>query len=150
MFTDKEKFYLLVVGTRTHAFATSRFYKMFEECVDTLLQKQQDKEIVIVQGGCPTGGDYLARQYADTKGYKLETITTKYTGLGKTTSYKKAYMEIKEKHRYIAQYPNRGVFAWWDGESVLLSEIFAEEFNNPIKVFRFWGLERGWKECYKF
>ena len=59
-------------------------------------------------------------------------------------------MEIKEKHRYIAQYPNRGVFAWWDGESVLLSEIFAEEFNNPIKVFRFWGLERGWKECYKF
>lgn len=34
MFTDKEKFYLLVVGTRTHAFATSRFYKMFEECID--------------------------------------------------------------------------------------------------------------------
>ena len=149
MFTDKEKFYLLVVGTRTHAFATSRFYKMFEECVDTLLQKQLDKEIVIVQGGCPTGGDYLARQYARIKGYKLEEFSADWKKYGKAAGY----IRNREMHKYISKYPNRGVFAWWDGKSKGTAQSFtlAKEFNNPIRIFRFWDFkERGWKECYKF
>lgn len=141
---EKEKFYLLVVGTRTHAFATSRFYKMFEECVDTLLQKQQDKEIVIVQGGCPTGGDYLARQYARIKGYKLEEFSADWEKYGKAAGY----IRNREMHKYISKYPNRGVFAWWDGKSKGTEQSFtlAKEFNNPIRIFRFWGLERGWKK----
>lgn len=149
MCTDKEKFYLLIVGTRTHAFATSRFYKMFEECVDTLLQKQQDKEIVIVQGGCPTGGDYLARQYARIKGYKLEEFSADWGKYGKAAGY----IRNREMHKYISEYPNRGVFAWWDGKSKGTAQSFtlAKEFNNPIRIFRFWDFkERGWKECYKF
>lgn len=141
---DENKFYLLIVGSRNHAFATSKYFKMFSECVDTLLKNQQDKEICIVQGGCPTGGDYLARNYAKSKGYELKEFPADWDTYGKLAGY----IRNKQMHEYISQYPNRGVFIWWDGKSRGTSHSFelAKQYNNPARCFIFFGLERGWKK----
>lgn len=137
---EKEKFYLLIVGSRNHIFATNRCFNIFTECVDTLLQKQQDKEIVIIQGGCSTGGDYLARNYALTKGYKLEEFPADWNKYGKSAGY----IRNKQMHEYIANYENRGVFAWWDGKSKGTAHSFelAKKYNNPIRIYNVF--ERKW------
>ena len=137
---EKEKFYLLIVGSRNHIFATNRCFNIFTECVDTLLQKQQDKEIVIVQSGCSTGGDYLARNYALTKGYKLEEFPADWNKYGKSAGY----IRNKRMHEYIANYENRGVFAWWDGKSKGTAHSFelAKKYNNPIRIYNVF--ERKW------
>lgn len=137
---EEEKFYLLIVGSRNHAFATNRCFNIFTECVDKLLKYHKDKEIIIIQGGCPTGGDYLARKYALTKGYKLEEFQADWNKYGKSAGY----IRNKQMHKYIANYENRGVFAWWDGKSKGTAHSFelAKKYNNPIRIYNIF--ERKW------
>ena len=128
-------FYLLIVGSRQSAFTTSRYFELFTNCVDKVLENQKDKEIIIIQGGCPTGGDYFARKYSLSKNIKCKEFKADWDKYGKSAGY----IRNKKMHEYISKYPNRGVFAWWDGKSKGTSHSFelAKKYNNPIRIYNF-------------
>ena len=122
-----EKFYVLVVGSRTFT-----DYELMKSKLDKLLVNHSD--IVVVSGGAK-GADKLAEQYAKEKGYALKVFTAEWSKFGNSAGYKRN----EDMHQYISQFTNRGVVAFWDNKSKGTAHSFelSKKYNNPLRVIKF-------------
>lgn len=118
-----QKFYLLVVGSRTF-----NDYSLLKEHIDFSLQKRQES-IVIVSGGAK-GADLLAKRYAEERGYEYVEFLADWELHGKSAGY----IRNDQMHKFISQFDNRGVIAFWDGKSKGTEHNFslAEKYNNRL------------------
>lgn len=119
-------FHCLIVGSRGYT-----DYASFKTKCDALLAGKTDIEIV--SGGC-SGTDVLAERYAHSNGYPLQIFPADWSRYGKRAGY----VRNREMHAYISTFPERGVIAFWDGQSKGTAQSFAlaKEFNNPIRIIR--------------
>ena len=132
-------FYILVVGSRTIT-----DYELVSNFLDYLLGDIPLQSHVVVVSGGAKGVDTLAEMYANECGFELKTFPltkddwyiTDTKTCKKKYNKKAGYDRNKKMHEYIAQFPNRGVVAFWDGESkgTLHSVELAKQYNNPIKL----------------
>lgn len=120
-------FYCLVVGSRSF-----NDYPLMCKVLDHLLQNKE--EIVIVSGGAK-GADTLAERYAFEHNYRLEVFQANWTQFGN----KAGYLRNEEMHKYIAQFEDRGVVAFWNGMSKGTAHNFelSLTYDNPIKIYNF-------------
>lgn len=119
-------FYLLIVGSRSF----DDFDLLVRKC-DALLVNHS--EVCVVSGGA-RGADALAEKYASLRGFDLRVFPADWS-LGRSAGF----IRNQEMHRFISQFPHRGVVAFWDGVSRGTSHSFdlARQFNNPLRVVRF-------------
>lgn len=133
----EDKFYLLIVGSRSSKQDLIKYQPMFTKLIDNVISKQLEnrKEIIIVHGGCSTGGDKLADIYAKEKGYKIKVFPANWSKYGKRAGY----IRNEEMHKYISSFENRGVLAWWDGQSKGTQHSFelSKKYNNRIRVYNY-------------
>ena len=117
-----ENFYCLIVGSRSFT-----DYNLFCFYVDHILSNK--KNIIIVSGGAK-GTDSLAKSYAYEKGYQYVEFQADWSA-GKSAGYER---NVK-MHKYISQFEDRGIIAFWDGKSNGTAHSFklAEIYNNPIR-----------------
>ena len=122
------EFFCLIVGSRTFA-----DYSLLVEKTDKLLQNKQGKNIIIVSGGA-NGADKLAERYAKEKGYQLIVMPADWNNDGKSAGYKRNI----RMHEYISKKDDRGVIAFWDGQSKGTQHSFelAKKYGNPIRIIR--------------
>lgn len=125
MSMDNEKFYCMIVGTRTF-----NDYGFLKRKADYYLQNHK-ADTVIVSGGA-RGTDSLARRYAEEKGYEYHEFPADWNTYGKSAGYRRN----EEMHRFIAGHENRGVIAFWDGQSRGTEQNFdlARRYGNQIII----------------
>lgn len=58
---------ILITGSRNHTDV-----QLIENAIQTHTLDQQREDITIVSGGCPTGADRIAEEYARRQGFPLE------------------------------------------------------------------------------
>ena len=123
-------FYCLVVGSRTFT-----DYAFLKQKLDHLLQNYE--KIVIVSGGA-AGADRLAERYAAEKDYFFVCFPADWSK-GRTAGYERN----AKMHQYIAQFPHRGVVAFWDGKSKGTAHSFSlsKKYKNPMKTIMIGGKE---------
>jgi hypothetical protein len=126
---NKEKFYLLVAGSRGF-----NDYPLLKEKLDYLLQNQLDKEIHIVSGGAK-GADTMAEWYAKKRGYQMHVFPADWDRFGKSAGYRRN----KQMHQFISQFPKRGCVCFWDGESKGTQHNFqlCETYGTPLRKILF-------------
>lgn len=119
-------FYCLVVGSRSIT-----DYNYIKEALDYFLQNKS--EITIVSGGA-RGVDSLAERYAKEHNYELKIFPADWDKYGKSAGY----IRNDEMHKYISQFSDRGIVAFWDGKSKGTAQNFglASRYNTPIKIVR--------------
>ena len=119
-------FYCLVVGSRTIT-----DYNYIKETLDYFLQNKS--EITIVSGGA-RGVDSLAERYAKEHNYELKIFPADWDKYGKSAGY----IRNDEMHKYISQFSDRGIVAFWDGKSKGTAHNFglATKYDTPIKIVR--------------
>lgn len=119
-------FYCLVVGSRTIT-----DYNYIKETLDYFLQNKS--EITIVSGGA-RGVDSLAERYAKERNYGLKIFPADWDRYGKQAGY----IRNDEMHKYISQFSDRGIVAFWDGKSKGTAHNFglATKYDTPIKIVR--------------
>ena len=120
-------FYCLIVGGRDFT-----NYEMLKLKCDNLLKNQSDIEIV---SGGAKGADTLAERYAKEKGYNVKVFKADWDNFGKSAGF----IRNDQMHKYISQFKNRGVIAFWDGKSKGTKQNFelSEKYNNSIKTIRY-------------
>ena len=106
-------FYLLIVGSRTF----TNYEKLNSTCTALLANYS---EVTIVSGGA-RGADALAERFAREHGYLLTVFNADWETYGKSAGYRRN----ERMHKHIAQYPNRGCVAFWDGQSKGTQHNFA-------------------------
>lgn len=119
-------FHCLIVGSRSYT-----DYASFKAKCDALLADKADIEIV---SGGASGTDAMAERYARELGYSLQIFPAEWSRYGKRAGY----VRNREMHSYISTFPERGVIAFWDGQSkgTAQSLPLSKEFDNPIRVVR--------------
>lgn len=119
-------FYCLVAGSRTIT-----DYNYIKETLDYFLQNKT--EITIVSGGA-RGVDSLAERYAKERNYGLKIFPADWDRYGKQAGY----IRNDEMHKYISQFSDRGIVAFWDGKSKGTAHNFglATKYDTPIKIVR--------------
>lgn len=119
-------FHCLIVGSRGYT-----DYASFKAKCDALLAGKTDIEIV---SGGASGTDAMAERYARELGYPLQIFPADWSRYGKRAGY----VRNREMHAYISTFPERGVIAFWDGQSKGTAQSFAlaKEFDNPIRIIR--------------
>ena len=119
-------FYCLVAGSRTIT-----DYNYIKETLDYFLQNKS--EITIVSGGA-RGVDSLAERYAKERNYELKVFPADWDKYGKSAGY----IRNDEMHKYISQFSDRGIVAFWDGKSKGTAHNFglASKYDTPIKIVR--------------
>ena len=120
-------FYCLIVGGRTF-----NDYELLKYKCDQLLKNQTD--VQIVSGGAK-GADTLAERYAHDKGYELKVFRADWDTYGKRAGY----IRNEQMHKYISQFNNRGVIAFWDGESKGTKQNFGlgKKYYNRVRIIRY-------------
>ena len=120
-------FYCLVVGSRNFD-----NYELMCEKLNYLLQNKKD--IVIVSGGAK-GADNLAETYALGHNYRLKVFKADWKKYGNRAGF----LRNEEMHKYISQSEDKGVVAFWDGNSKGTAHNFelSIKYNNPIKIFNY-------------
>ena len=133
---DCEKFYCLIVGTRTFT-----DYDLFKQVVNHMLIKIDKKDIVIISGGA-RGTDSLAKQYANENGYKYYEFKADWERYGKSAGYRRNV----DMQAYISHFTRRAIIAFWDGESKGTKQNFdiAEKYDNKIVTIKYKEL-KGYK-----
>lgn len=119
-------FYCLVVGSRTF-----NNYQLLSNTLDKLLKNHKD--ITIISGGA-RGADTLAERYAKERSYTLKIFPADWS-LGKSAGY----IRNKTMHEFIAQFPNRGCVAFWDGISRGTQHNFelVKTYNTQLRIVKF-------------
>lgn len=119
-------FHCMIVGSRGY-----NDYAAFKVKCDALLAGRADIEIVT---GGASGTDAMAGRYARELGYSLQVFPADWSRYGKRAGY----VRNREMHSYISTHADRGVIAFWDGQSKGTAQSFAlaREFDNPLRVIR--------------
>ena len=120
-------FYCLVVGSRTF-----NDYDLMCEKLDYLLMNYS--QVAIVSGGAK-GADTLAEKYAKEHNYPLRVYKADWNAYGKRAGF----LRNEEMHKCISIYENKGVVAFWDGNSSGTAHNFelAIKYNNPIRIYNY-------------
>ena len=124
-----EKFYLLVVGSRSIT-----DYDLVRSYLDALvLTDLVNFDIVIVSGGAK-GVDSMAERYAEERGFDKVVIKADWNRFGKSAGYRRN----AEMHKFIAQFPNRACIAFWDGKSKGTAHNFdlVKQYNTPLTIYQ--------------
>lgn len=123
---ETNEFYCLIVGSRGF-----NDYNKLCEVVDKVLSQKQDKHIVIVAGGAE-GADALAEQYARERNYQLVVMMADWEKDGKAAGF----LRNERMHKFISEKEDRGVIAFWDGESKGTAHSFslAKRYSNQIRL----------------
>lgn len=124
---DQEKFYCLVIGSRTF-----NDYELLKAKLDHYLQNHRT-DTVIVSGGA-NGADTLAKRYAAEHGCEYCEFLADWSKHGKAAGY----IRNKKMHEYISHFDKRAVVAFWDGKSKGTFQSFslAKEYNNQLVVVK--------------
>ena len=104
-----------------------------------------DKSVAVVHNGIIENFSELKTKL-EKNGYKFysqtdtEVLTKLIHYYWKKYGKKAGYIRNREMHEFISHFKKRGVVAFWDGKSKGTAHSFelAKEFNNDIKVVRFW------------
>ncbi len=122
-----EYFYCLVVGSRTF-----NDYSLLRTKLDDILRNHKD--IVIVSGGAE-GADSLAERYAKEKGYELKVFPANWNIYGRRAGY----IRNVQMQAYISKAGQKGIVAFWDGESKGTQHNFglAKKYSNEIRIIKF-------------
>lgn len=124
---------VLVVGSRTFADKNLLF-----EVLDHI--HNSNNPIEIVAGGCPTGADSFAKEYAQkSRPLTPQNLYTEFPAEWEKHGRAAGYIRNKKMHEYISQFPNRICIAFWDGKSKGTAHSFelAKQYDNPICVIRY-------------
>lgn len=123
---DKMK-HVLVVGSRTF-----NDYEQLAKVLDKVAEGY--KKITIVSGGA-RGADALAKKYAKNKGFEYKEFPADWDKYGKSAGYRRN----EEMQKFIAQFDDRKVVAFWDGVSkgTQHSIDLAKKYNNELDVIKF-------------
>ena len=126
---ETEKFFCLVVGSRGF-----HDYKFFSEKLDFMLSNQTNTAIYIVTGGCSSGADKMAEDYAVEHGYGLYIMHADWEHEGKSAGFKRN----KLMHQYISTKEKRGCVMFWDGKSKGTAHSFelSQKYGNPVKCIK--------------
>lgn len=121
-----ECFFCLIVGSRGFT-----DYKKMEEITNYLLKNK--KNIVIVSGGAK-GADFLAKKYALEHHLLYKEFPADWDKYGKRAGY----IRNEEMHKYLSKQKQKGVIAFWDGQSKGTSHNFdlAKKYKNNIKIIK--------------
>ena len=121
---SKDKFYLLVVGSRTFL-----DYDLLCRKIRHLTANYSD--VCIVSGGC-YGADYLAKLYAENNNLEYVEFTAQWSEYGKRAGY----IRNEQMHKFISQFENRGCVMFWDGKSAGTKQsiALAERYNNQLRI----------------
>ena len=116
--------YLLIVGSRTII-----NYNQIAPTLDALINSFVYDSYVVVSGGAK-GVDFLAELWADNHKFEKRIFKADWKLYGK----KAGFIRNEEMHKFIAQYSNRLVVAFWDGQSKGTQQNFglAEKYKNPL------------------
>lgn len=117
-------FFCMIIGSRSF-----NDYELLKNKCDYLLQNKSG--VVIVSGGA-SGADALAKQYAKERGYFYKEFSADWNLYGKRAGY----IRNRQMHEYLSKQEDRGVIAFWDGQSKGTTHSFelAKEFDNPMRV----------------
>ena len=94
---------LIVAGSRSF-----KDYDRMAKDLDYLLSKKDPEDIEIVHGGCATGADALAAQYAAARGYRVTVFEAHWKAFGRAAG--------PMRNDEMAMY-GHALVAYWDGES---------------------------------
>ncbi|MBQ6856919.1 MAG: DUF2493 domain-containing protein [Lachnospiraceae bacterium] len=134
--TDTRKtFYCMIVGSRNFF-----NYEKLREISDMYLSEIMNAADIIIVSGGARGADSLAEQYAKERRSQFLVFKADWENLGRH-----AGMERNEQmHQFIAQYPYRGIIAFWDGSSrgTAHNFILAKKYKNPIRIVRYEDIEK--------
>ena len=108
-------FFCMIIGSRSF-----KDYELLKRKCDYFLQNKP--RIVIVSGG------------AKERGYFYKEFPADWNRYGKRAGY----IRNREMHEYLSKQEDRGVIAFWDGQSKGTAHSFelAKEFGNPMRVVR--------------
>ena len=140
---DKERFYLLIAGSRGFTMDGSMSYGtgessaiidnyiIFTGLVDRLLAKCKDKykEIIIIHGDA-RGVDAMAKRYAKEHSYANKEYKADWVNDGRRAGM----IRNQQMYNYLYLHPNRAVVLFWDGESRGTRNNFLHVNNGNIKV----------------
>lgn len=123
-----ERFFCMIVGSRT---ASDSIYDFFTKKMNHILQNHT--RIAIVSGGA-RGIDSLAKRYAHEKAYEYYEFPADWDRFGKAAGP----IRNEEMHKFISNFPKRGVVAFWDGKSAGTKTNFplAKKYNNQIILLK--------------
>lgn len=84
--------------------------------------------------------DKYAERYATEHNYHLIVFPAQWDEFGK----KAGFIRNEQMHRYIASKQDRGVIAFWDGESKETFQSFdlSKKYNNQIRVIKYKNNEK--------
>lgn len=119
-------FHCLIVGSRGYT-----DYAALKAKCDALLAGRTDIEIV---SGGASGTDAPAERYTHEHGHSLQVFPAEWSRYGK----REGYVRNREMHSYISAFADRGVIAFWDGQSKGTAHSFAlaKGFDNPLRIIR--------------
>ena len=127
-------FFCMIIGTRNF-----NDYDLFQQKTDNILSSKSGKTIMIISGD---GGntDKYAERYATEHNYHLIVFPAQWDEFGK----KAGFIRNEQMHRYIASKQDRGVIAFWDGESKETFQSFdlSQKYNNQIRVIKYKNIEK--------
>lgn len=121
----KNKFYLLVAGTRTF----NDYDLLFSEI--KRLTSRYNNDICIVSGGA-RGADALAKRYAEDNGLEYIEFKAEWDKYGKSAGP----IRNKKMHEFISKFDVRGCVLFWDGKSkgTQYNIELSKKYNNPLRV----------------
>lgn len=131
--SSNQYFYLLVCGSRSFD-----DYNLLRNKLNYYLQNK--KNIVIVSGGAK-GADSLAEKYAKERGCEIKIFIANWDKYGKRAGY----IRNEKMFKYIAQFPEHGCVAFWDGNSrgTMHDINIAKAMKVPIKIVKYQKMNEG-------
>ena len=124
----KNKFYLLVAGTRTF-----NDYGLLSSEIKRLTSRYNN-DICIVSGGA-RGADALAKRYAEDNGLEYLEFKAEWYKYGKSAGP----IRNKEMHQFISKFDNRGCVLFWDGKSkgTKYNIELSRKYNNQLRIVEY-------------
>lgn len=128
-------FACMVCGTRTY-----NNYDDFCKKMDYLLSNKVKTHTIMIVSGGATGADSMAEKYAKEKDYSIKVFPADWNTYGK----KAGVLRNKQMQQYIAGFKDRGIIAFWDGESVGTATNFdiTKQYDTRIVIWNY--VEEKW------
>lgn len=152
---DKNRYYLLIAGSRGFDYTGSMLYNVeggqveipnydiFETLVDKKLEPVIAKgfEVRIVHGDA-RGADKLASFYSQNKGYWHKEFKANWDKYGRRAGM----VRNESMYTWTSLHPNKGAIVFWDGESRGTRHNFYCSRNYGVKILCYLYLEQKWME----
>jgi uncharacterized phage-like protein YoqJ len=123
---SKPKFFLVVAGGRDF----NDFDRMKREICDLMWNELKDRQVVIIQGECPTGADYWAKHAAHALNLTCVPCPADWAAHGRAAG--------PIRNSYMAEHGS-GLLAFWDGQSKgtadMITKMKAKGKSTRVRVY---------------